>query len=178
MSLLSRGVMAQKNNDSDQQTEIAVRQLQPPHTQAGSQTHRHATFTYQEKHKTFFSWANCWESLWAGQREPRCLEGEDSSLGWSVEPGKAMERVAAPGLPFTLRPGMTKPWLVPAEPGLEAQLCAGGTRISHLSSPLGTELRKLCWGVGRAVLSSAGSVRARPLSPPFFLPLGGGCCSP
>lgn len=46
--------MAQNNNDSDQQTEIAVRQLQPPHTQAGSQTHRHITFSYQEKNKTFF----------------------------------------------------------------------------------------------------------------------------
>lgn len=74
MSLLSRGVMAQKNNDSDQQTEIAVRQLQPPHTQAGSQTHRHATFSYQEKHKTFFCWQTAGK-LRQGQREPRRWKG-------------------------------------------------------------------------------------------------------
>lgn len=128
--------MAQNNNDSDQQTEIAVRQLQPPHTQAGSQTHRHITFSYQEKNKTFFFFPGQSAGKLSGRdREPRCLEGEDTYLGWSVETGKAMERAGAPGLPFTLQSGMTKPWLVPAEPGLEAQLCAEGEG-SHIPPPL------------------------------------------
>lgn len=46
-----------------------------------------------------------------------------------------MERAGAPGLPFSLQSGMTKPWLVPAEPGLEAQLCAEGEG-SHIPPPL------------------------------------------
>lgn len=91
-----------------------------------------------------------------------------------------MERAAAPGLTFTLQPGMTKARLVPAEPRLEAQLCAAGRRISHPSSPLVTELRKLCWGVRRAVSGRAQRALCElPRFPPtFFLPLGGRCCSP
>lgn len=69
----------------------------------------------------------------AGQREPRCLEEGDTYPGWSLEPGKAMEGAGAPGLPFALQPGMTKPWLIPAGPGLEAQLSARRRRISHAS---------------------------------------------
>ena len=82
-----------------------------------------------------------------------------------------MERVGAPGLPFTVQSGMTKPRLVPAGPGLEVQLCARRRRISHASSRLFVELGKLCSGARRAPgsprESSAGSVRAWPPSPHF-----------
>lgn len=165
MSPLSRGVMAQKNNDSDQQTGIAIRQLQPPHTQAGSQTHRHATFSCQEKHKTFwfFSWANCWETLCRGQREPGCLGGEDAYLGWSAEPGKALEGAAARGLTLTIHSGMAKPWLVPAEPGLEA--CGQRDLTSLLPSCHRAQETLLGCQAGSPWQSSESSAAFPPLSP-------------
>lgn len=119
----------------------------PTHRQAHKQTGTQHLATSRSTRLLYFLGKLLGNSL-AGPKRVWGVEGEDTDLGWSEEPGKAMERAAAPGLTFTLQSGMTKPRLVPAEPGLQAQLCAGGRRISHPSSPLVTELRKLCWGVG------------------------------
>lgn len=72
-----------------------------------------------------------------------------------------------PGLLFTLQSGMTKPWLVPAELELEAQLCTR-RKISPVSFIVLTKLGKLCWGARQTPGSSReSSVRAWPPSAHF-----------
>lgn len=68
----------------------------------------------------------------------------------------------------------------PSRTGAGSPAVRRGRRISHPSSPLVTELRKLCWGVRRAVLGRAQRALCELGRFPhtFFLLLGGRCCSP
>lgn len=167
MSLLSRGVMAQKNNDSDQQTEIAVRQLQPPHTQAGSQTPGTQHLATRRSTRLFFAGkllgnsGRARESLGGGrggylpglERGAREGDGESGCPGSHLHPSVGADKaMASPS-----RTGAASP----------AVRCGDKDLTSLLPSCHRAQETLLGCQAGSP---RQGSVRAPPLSPAFLLP--------